>query len=1665
MKKRIIGVVVAVALIVSSVFVYNHFNGDVITVFAAEFRDGFVIEPTSIDNTGVHINSDFIFKWEDDKEPVTTEELREKLSVSPTIEFEITENSGGLLIHPINDLESNTVYVFDYLGITFAYKTEADFALMGTFPRNQTTNVPVNTGIEFVFNYEGADVSDYFEIEPSVNGRFEQHGRVVVFVPKELTEATVYTVTLKEGVPLKGSTKALEEGLSFSFETESKNGFDEPKAYVNFRSMISEYKTDEAPELFWDFHKYDGEFAEKANIKIYAYKKVEEFINDLNSYTFMPYWSWYGLEDMTISTDGLKKVMDFDYDMIDDGAYPQILTLPDALDQGFYIAEVDWDDAHAQAFFQVTDLGFYYSQNANGDLFWTHNLKTGNALEGVKVTEYLGDLDEQLVKNDRTTVSNNEGIINLLDERSGERNKENGMTKIYHLEKDGMQSVCFSMNSDFWGSRYYDNQNYWKYFKSDRSLYKPDDTVKFFGFLKARYEDVDIDKVSVEISQGGFYYWEYLPYNTDSLSFVTEDVSVENGFFDGNITLPNLQQGGYELKVKFEDKVVASTYITVEEYIKPSYKIEVSKDKEAIFVEEPINITISSKFFEGTPVSYLDFEYNIGGIDYMDDRDQTDKKGEFTINYTPSYRNGYQGEYGHHISAYAQLPESGNIWASDYFRVFLNDIDVASKATLEGEKGELSFDVHSITLDRINDGSAKDYSDYLDKPVEGQKIDGTIFRNEWIKTERGEYYDFINKEVRKQYDYNLKTTKHTEIEVITDSNGQANKELTLPKIDNVYYTGKFSTRDLNQRLIEINVYFGEYRSYEPSWGDYYHIELDRESYIVGDKIKAEFVNKEVKLDGEFLFISAQNGIIDYSVSESSSKIVEYKTEYIPNIDIAGIYFNGKTYISGGSAMARFDYSTNEINLEIITDKEGYKPGEEMIVTLKGTVIDENGKQVPVADGVVNIGLVDEALLALRDQTINPLEEMYRYVSSGMYQSYSSHYNQNFMHFGGRGAGIDDAKEESAMVNMAEPMSPVLTSVESTTADGESIAVRSEFKDTALFTMVKLNDKGEAEIKLTLPHNVTSWRLTGAAISKELKAGSEVEAVKVSLPFFLNTTMSNTYLVGDKPMIGVTAYGSEVKDDEEIEFVVNVYDSSDTILTSNRVNGLVFERVNLPLGTLTKPGEYKVVIKGMLDDGTGDGLELPITVVNTYHEQLITDYYELIDGLTLKTNESGNTTLTFIDEGRGFYLPTLYRLAYSSGKRVDQQYLGEKVKQYLNDNFESDYKVIDINLSDYKDPNGGIGILPYAGHDIETTINMIPLIKDDISELSLAMYLENAWYNKDLTDKGMVLYGLVQLSKPVLMDLNSYGRIENLSDKDKLYVSLAYAEIGDTYMAKKLYNEVSEGRIKEFETRAYINVGSNEDINYELTALAMVIAEKVNLPIHEKFYDYVISTYSKEVLVNTHLYNYVISRMKQMDKATGTITYEYNGQVKELSLDGGYARSITVPSLTLNSFKVIDITGDMKVAATYLTSKVGQFNNDKDIMVTRRYFNYQTNKEQTTFKEGDIVKVVLEWEVKDEAIDNYYKLSDFAPAGLKPIDNPWQLGLRSESGYMWYRDVDGQKVDFYIYKDVKEHRYESLVYYARISSIGEYKAEAPIIQGTRIMDSMFIGAQDTIIITD
>ena len=86
--------------------------------------------------------------------------------------------------------------------------------------------MPVNTGIEIEFDQDGVtDISEQFSIVPAVAGRFEAHGRTIVFVPTSpLAAAAVYRITIAAGVTMAGSDQVLEAPVSFAFETATSSG-------------------------------------------------------------------------------------------------------------------------------------------------------------------------------------------------------------------------------------------------------------------------------------------------------------------------------------------------------------------------------------------------------------------------------------------------------------------------------------------------------------------------------------------------------------------------------------------------------------------------------------------------------------------------------------------------------------------------------------------------------------------------------------------------------------------------------------------------------------------------------------------------------------------------------------------------------------------------------------------------------------------------------------------------------------------------------------------------------------------------------------------------------------------------------------------------------------------------------------------------------------------------------------------------------------------------------------------------------------------------------------------------------------------------------------------------------------------------------------------------
>ncbi len=1647
MKKKIVSVVLMVALILTFVAVRPLVMKDN-TVRAEAYRNGYLLSPQKFDSTGIDIKTTFIFKVKDNQEVLTPEMLLEGLSITPQVELNIEKQGDGFLITPVKALEKNKLYSFSYKDATWTYQTMASFKLLGTLPANETSNVPSNTGIEMYFSHIGADVKDYFNIEPSAKGSFEIHGNTVVFVPKKLEEKTIYTITLKAGLSLSGSEQKLEKDYIFSFETgaEDTSAYEDSKGYFNFNNTMNEFSKSETPKIPMNSYINDPTIDESIKTTVYAYEGPQEFMSALKLYVQAPVWSNFGMLNNAVSTEGLSKALTFDQGVEKEQNYQQFLNLPQALPAGFYLVDSTWNDVRFQTFIQVTDISFYTMNAANKSLLWLNDLSTGKAISGATVTDSITK---------KTVTTDQKGIAELGKiEDSDELN-------MFLIQAGDQFAVAINFNY----SNFYENAQvmYWRYLQTDRNLYKPDDTISLWGFVRNRYENEKIEQVTIEIASGQMHYYDFrmMPNFGEGTAYESKKVQVVNGFYEATLDIPNLEPGSYQVNVKHGDQTISSSYIQVDQYTKPEYKIDVTGNKKAIFVGEPIDFSVKTQFFEGTPVAKLDVNYTFSGLEYKEGKTTTNLKGESLISYTPQYNAQYQGMTYMNFNAYATLPESGQIYGIKDFLVFMNDLNVNFTATIEGEKGTLTAQVNQIVLDKLNDADLENDEDYLGAPRPGHTIQGTIYRNEWKKREVGEYYDFINKVVVPQYDYYTDKTVHQTISLTSDAAGKASIDVTLPDLKNSYYTVELSTQDSSGKGMKFEQYFGEMWQFSPYNSTRYFLKSEKETFNLDEQIQVNFMENDTKItEGNFLYVTAQNGISSYEVSTSSEYKTTFDAKYVPNAEISGVYFNGKTYIQAESFTPRLDIENNRIVFTVETDQKTYKPGEVVTAKLKATIFSKEKNAFVGAQGVVvNISIVDEALFQLSDQTSDTLEALYEWVPNGINSTYTSHRNdgsnRSIPMLYGRG-GMDISFSESAQEDQSSSRDMDKGDAMTAADSGSTAPIRSEFKDTAYFATLKLDENGSGTFSYKLPDNVTAWRMTFAGISEELMAGTDLVEVKVTLPYFINTSLNTTYLVGDQPYVGVTAYGTELKEGEKVTYVVTSKGNGYT----STLEGKAFERVNIPLFKMTE-GTHQLVITATSASGLKDAIEKEIKVVKTYHQAEVAKYYDLTKGFKLTTNEEGMTKITFVDKGKGQFMPTLYALSYSGGKRIDQKYIGLLSREYLNTHFGVMVDNTDeVNLSDYQVEDGGFGILPYAPIDLELTVKLLPLIKDKMNTDRVKQYLYTALANEENHQKALVLYGLALLGEPVLLNLESAEKITNLSLKDHIYLALAYAQMGDLYSATHIYENEIASFVKAFDAIARVEYGSNQDSYLEYSALVMLLASELNLDIKEQLFAYVSNQYSKELLVDIEKLIYMTHEITQLAPQELSITYAYNGESFTQEVVEGWPVTITLPSSKLSTFEITGVNGDASLVAVYQDESFKTVQNDQDLSATRTFYNYYSKEQTNSFEQSDIVKVQINWNVSKAAVDQTYILTDYVPSGLKPIDNIWEVGLDTKGMYSWFRDIDGQKVSFYISNyDISK----PLFYYARVITPGTYGAEGIIVQGANVKDSMFIGegAQITI----
>ena len=1544
--------------------------------------------PLSYDETGVLPMSAFLLSGYAGEAP--------SVMVNGEITATAKKNAdGSFTITPDEPLEYNRLYTFDITGEgrrTWIFQTAVPFAVVSSIPGNYAYRVPISSGLEFKFTHSDLDmasIEESFTIRPKVDGKWEQHKETAVFVPKApLDYNEEYTVTLSGDAGQLCGTK-LGEDYSFTFTTESEPVSDTQQQglfWLYADNRYCEVPASVAPSIGFNLSYYkntDQDF--KATLK------AEVFPLDEGASV-----SWL-IGDMTtreLTEELSKPIMSFEY--IDESGNRWLdipLTLPEPLPNGFYLVRLSGEGDYAQTVVQSTDMAAYIFSDAKQRYgLWPNDLMSGAPVSGASLS-----LDGA----EAVAVTDSDGLALLPADK----------------KKEYIKAVAPSGETAYYPVRNYGpvENKYHVLMETERPLYQPEDTVYIWGAVKPYGGFEAPSELMVELHRGSYR----------STPLLTQKVNAEEGVFGTEMELPCLSTGYYTLFLKDGDELLGSTYFSVEEYVKPDYKLTLTADKKAIFLGESINYTATAAFFEGTGLPELDLDiYDSGYSDFagFSMNGKTDKNGVFSFAMTPEYTRPDQGSRTFNMAARATLPETGNITSTTYTTVLLNDISV--RLSSEYENGVSTVTVHSdaLTTDKVNSGESWSY---IKGPDAGRRLYGRLKFVRYMKEQTGTGYNYILKRSYPIYHYYTVEEPVSEFTLVTDSEGDASYSFTPTDTEGGYYRVQFSCIDGMGRTYSAS---GTVRTSENYWHWYSSYSntrfvADKESYNIGDTARLRVINCGEPVEGRFLFIRDYNGITDMQVSGG-----EYETEFdaAPNIFISCVEFEpGDGYTTVYGDKLSYDQENSRINIEAEFDKEKYIPGEKCEVRIKTT--DKYGAPVSAS---ISMGVVDEALFALRNQNVDMLYEYFAGFGRCVTAVYTSH-------------------RYASRSNVAYAPESAWGAAGGSAGYGDKsapAALRVDFRDTAAFITAKTDENGEAALTFDLPDNTTTWRATFMAVN-DTGAGDAQLPIVVTIPAFLSWNINETFIVGDVPMIGLSLYGSELRGDETVTFTA---DDGNTV---TKAQGRPFERVNLQLSPMDAPGERTVTVSADIDGRTVDMVQDTVTVIDTYNRTIQETIYDSpFDAI--QSDGVGNVRIAFTDKNRASLLGGIYRMMGWAGDRIDQKTANYRAAELLNTYFAAELSIPEINWLSYQGPDGGIRLLPYGSSDPEITVRLTPYIKDHVDKALLVSYLR-----KHKTRPG-ALYALASLREPVLDELSTAASAENLSPVQRLYAVLALCELGDCETARQAYSYI-EPLYEDFGEMRRVLTGEDNDDILEATSLAAVAALYLGRSDAEKLYRYSTTNRTSDILTNIETMAYIDAAIQTLPEEKGSVTYELYGQSYTKEFHGRECCSLEVPAAKLSNFRVVSASDSVKmVSAAERKIDVAKLSNPH-VSIERSYFKDGSAEPSTVFTENEIVVVRLTVKFSDQALEGGYVINDYLPSGLELLKGDGRY--RSD----YYCSGSGQRVRlscrFYDNKaDIYNNR--TFTYYARVVNPGEFTADNATIQSSRSPEILAATGRERITVT-
>ncbi|MCX8057485.1 MAG: MG2 domain-containing protein [Ignavibacteria bacterium] len=615
--------------------------------------------------------------------------------------------------------------------------------------------------------------------------------------------------------------------------------------------------------------------------------------------------------------------------------------------RGTYLLRARLENNSSYTFFTCSESGIISKRSIDEILIYVSNRKS---------SEPISNLELKLISTDKKIYSlktNKEGIA---QSKIGDRPEDR---KLFIVTYDNdttilLQEIIYSPSDEY--------DRYLVYTYTNQPVYRPKQKVHFKSIIRERkYDELSIPKklnVRVKI---------LMPDN----SVLYDTILTTNSFgsFVGSAEIPDEAPiGQYSIVLEINGMNYPSSFY-VEEYKKPEYKVVIKTDKENYSPSEKVEIKISADYFFGKPVMkgkvrlqlyrkpiiryWWEFEpfanfYRGCFVDIIPyyrpelllEEEGDLVNGEFVFNYKIDQK--IEKNYDFQIIAYVKDETNREVSGSYQFKVTKNKIQVTTNPDRYFYTPNSKIILKVVT------------TDFAFKPIK-KKFTLVIHRVHLINN--SEFYEDID---------TLKgETQNDGIGFVEYSTSVGGKYAYTCFVEddekNVTATGEFIVTD---KEIKIS-------------GFREGLQVIPAKDVFNEADELEFLIISIHKDAKVFVTLEQSKVYEYRIIKlnGNSGIVKFKSN-LPSIAhiSAGFYFDNQYF----GAFKKFGIlkSRQKLNIEIVSDKNHYKPNEKGKFTIR--VKDSSGK--PVKNAELSSSIIDESIFSIKPEQSKDIFETFTQAS-------------------------------------------------------------------------------------------------------------------------------------------------------------------------------------------------------------------------------------------------------------------------------------------------------------------------------------------------------------------------------------------------------------------------------------------------------------------------------------------------------------------------------------------------------------------------------------------------------------------------------------------------------------------------------------------------------------